>query len=351
MINAAGVLALTKTGLVLLVKRGMGSDHPGEWCFPGGQQEDGESIEATAIREFTEETGYILPEGLDLHTRSIALAETAPPEALQSEDVDYTTFRASLDDVFIPVLCNESTGYAWADPAYPPEPLHPGCRVALARLTMDEHDVALAISADQLLSPQWYENAMLFAVRITGTGKAYRSSMKEFVWRDPELYLNQKFLDRCNGLPVIWEHPENGTLNSKEFVKRIIGTIVLPYIKGEEVWGIARILDLKAAEAMIKDQMSTSPAVVFRDLEVNEKLTMANGDIWLIEGKPSHLDHLAICAQGVWDKGAEPSGVIIADSVVESPSETPLLNPEQLGHLSQGLRLLDVRLGGYFNGE
>ena len=194
--------------------------------------------------------------------------------------------------------------------------IHPGVLVSLSRLGMDELGVAQAIRDGELVSPQWYENVALFALRITGTGVAYRTKLDEYVYRKPDLYLNQHFLDRCNGLPVIWEHPDTGKLNTEEFLDRVIGTIVLPYIKGEEVWGIAKIYDQDAARAMESKQLSTSPAVVFRATDGNQRATLEDGSALLVEGKPSLLDHLAICEEGVWDKGRDPTGV-------ELPTTTP----------------------------
>jgi hypothetical protein len=149
----------------------------------------------------------------------------------------------------------------------------------------------------------------LFAIRITGTGVAYRKSLEEFVFRNPEMYLNADFLARCNGLQVIAEHPEKATLNNAEFQDRTIGSIFLPYIQGNEAWGIAKIYDAKAAEVMAKFQLSTSPTVVFSDPAANSTITLDDGAALLIEGKPSLLDHVAICIRGVWDKGGPPSGV------------------------------------------
>lgn len=188
--------------------------------------------------------------------------------------------------------------------------LHPGARVALARLTMDELGIARAMAAGDLVSPQHYENLALFAMRITGTGTSFREKINEHVYRPPEKYLTQDFLDRCNGLPVIWEHPKMATLDTEEFAARAIGAIMLPYFKDEEVWGIAKIHDHQAAELMENNQLSTSPAVVFRDPTVNEKVKLTDGSTLLIEGKPSLLDHLAICKLGVWDKGGDASGIL-----------------------------------------
>ena len=237
--KAAGALLLTSDKLVLFLKRGSGGDHPGEWCFPGGHTDGDESANDTAVRETKEETGFDLnPESMALLTRSktpVIAADPDPSAAMppvptdvalpgsvgagpavneEVEEVDFTTFLASVDAPFMPKLSDEHTAWAWAKADSPPEPLHPGCRVALARLSMDELDVARAMVAGQLISPQFFENMYLWDMRITGTGFAYRHSMDEFVWRDPSLYLNQGFLDRCNGLIVIVEHPERATLDS-----------------------------------------------------------------------------------------------------------------------------------------
>jgi len=321
MIKAAGIMFLTDAGETLLLKRGPGGDWPGAWCFPGGHQEDDETTEQAAKRECVEELGF-LPDGeRRVWTRRISEneapipSENINPQPAIGESVDYTTFIQHVKDRFDPELNGEHTAFAWCKVSTPPEPLHPGVKISLARLGMDELDVAQAIRDGKLVSPQQFENVTLFAMRITGTGVAYRHKLKEYVWRKPELYLNQHFLDRCNGLPVIWEHPNAGKLDTEEFADRVIGTIVLPYIKGAEVWGIAKIYDEDAARAMESKQLSTSPAVVFRKSDGNQQAKMEDGSLLLVEGKPSLLDHLAICEEGVWDKGRNPAGVELPTTV------------------------------------
>jgi hypothetical protein len=172
----------------------------------------------------------------------------------------------------------------------------------------NELDIARAIQAGELPSPQQFENIWLFDVRVTGTGTAYRSGLGEFVYRPPENFLTQEFLDRCNGLPLIFEHPEKDLLNTEEYRSRAIGTVILPYIKGDEVWGIAKVYDEDAAQLMQTTHISTSPAVKVSSGD-SESFGLEDGKTFLIEGSPSYLDHLAICEQGVWDKGGDPTGV------------------------------------------
>lgn len=183
-----------------------------------------------------------------------------------------------------------------------------------------ELDVAKSIRDGLLPSPQQYENVWLFDLRITGTGTSYRMALDEYVYRPPENFLTDEFLERCNGLPVIFEHPEKSILSTKEYRDRAIGTIVLPYIKGDEVWGIAKVFDADAAALMCSTHASTSPAVIFRDAGSAESVEI-DGKSVLIEGKPSYLDHLAVCQEGVWDKGGEPSGVNTGDPEMDGMEE------------------------------
>lgn len=305
--KAAGIMFVAD-GHVLLLKRGPRSDHPGEWSFPGGQHEGDETTEETAIRETIEEIGR-LPEG-ERSEWTRTLMPRYSPNVPADEKVDFTTYLQSVTEQFVPQLSSEHDDWIWVKTDNLPEPLHPGAAIAIARMTMDETEIAHAMAAGYLTSPQHFENIWLFDIRITGTGRSYRAALKEHVWRDPEIYLNDWFLERCNGLPVIINHPKMSMLNTKEFSKRIIGTITKAYIKDDEVWGIAKIWDEHAAKIMSEEEISTSPAVVFRDPSVNSVVEFNDGQRLLIEGKPSLLDHIAICQAGVWDKGGAPSGVV-----------------------------------------
>ena len=187
---------------------------------------------------------------------------------------------------------------------------------------MDELEIAHAIADGRLTSPQTVGGFALYAMRMSGTGVSYRRGLDEFVWRDPAIYLSQDMIDRCAGLPVIMEHPEASTLNSDEFADRVVGAAMFGYVVDDELWCIARIYDADAIELMDKQQLSTSPAVVFGDPSVNSK-TEFKGKTVLIEGNPTILDHLAICRRGVWDKGGPAAGIDVVrkDSVTMTEEE------------------------------
>ena len=181
---------------------------------------------------------------------------------------------------------------------------------------MNEREMAIAIARGELPSPTQCKNSWLYAMRITGTGASYRVGLKEFVWRDPAIFLSPEFVSRCNGLPVIMVHPERSLLNAEEYVNRSIGSVIYPYAArdgreapdGDEVWGIARLFDDEIVEGLRTGTVSTSPGVQFSQ---GDDLARAevNGEKLLIEGSPSLIDHLAIVAEGVWDKGRGLSGI------------------------------------------
>lgn len=93
---AAGVMIVTAAGKVLVLKR---SDS-GQWAFPGGKIEEGETPEQAAIRECEEETGF-RPEVHSEWTRR------------SKDGVDFTTFFALIRDEFEPKLNEEHTEHRW----------------------------------------------------------------------------------------------------------------------------------------------------------------------------------------------------------------------------------------------
>ena len=299
--RAAGIMFMTNDGEVLLLRRGSTGDNAHTFGLAGGHVENDESLEECARREAEEETGYKYTGKLDLI----------------HDDGQFATYLAKVDGQFPVTLCDESNGYLWCKPPDAPQPLHPNLATSMRVASAStEYDIAQLISEGVISSPQVYANMYLLAIRITGTGLAYRSSLGEHVWRDASLYLNDDFLKRCNGLMVIMDHPETSILDSEEFKKRAIGSIMLPYIKGNEVWGIAKIYDEKAMQEILQGEISTSPSVVFDETSENIMLKTQEGEPLLIEGKAFLLDHIAIVtkdrgSRGVWDKGGTPTGVEI----------------------------------------
>lgn len=176
-----------------------------------------------------------------------------------------------------------------------------------------ELEIAQKVAAGELPSPVPFGRMWLVNLRITGTGLAYRAGLEEIVWRDPKLYLNDEFVKRCNGLPVVVNHPEDNQLTDEEFKARICGTVMLAYLKGEEVWAVCRIYDKQLVAMIMEGNVSTSPGVVFDEGSGNIELE-GDDDNLLIEGKPYLIDHIALVTPkegslGVWDKQNIPEGI------------------------------------------
>ena len=104
-IRAAGILFRSKSGKMLVVKRSDEGDASGQWAFPGGKIEAGETLEQAAIRECYEETGYKPESAGKFLMRRV------------KNGVDFTTFICDCDEEWIPVLNEEHTAHAWMAPS------------------------------------------------------------------------------------------------------------------------------------------------------------------------------------------------------------------------------------------
>ncbi len=275
---------------ILLVRR---KDN-GLWSFPGGYLKENENPFIGAIREIHEELGIELNfscdsfvniwEGKDKFVSIIPFDLTKKP-----------------DNIF---LNNELTEYGYFNIKKLPGNLMMSVREALEWREYDENDIAKAIARGKLASPQFFNGNFLFDMRITGTEISVRGiknkNMKEVTYRDPRVFLSQKFINLCQGIKVVLNHPEETVDVNTEYLRsRQIGNIIYPYIFGKELWGIAKIFNIDFGILLTKKVFSTSPSVTNRKsfpVKINSTLRA------LYEGSPYIVDHLAVVSNGVWDK-------------------------------------------------
>jgi colicin import membrane protein len=186
---------------------------------------------------------------------------------------------------------------------------------------MNEAEVARAIAAGELSSPQKFGNSFLVALRISGSGLADRPALGERVFRDPKVWLSDETVARVAGLPVVLDHPEGATLDADEYAARSVGAILFGYVAdrdgienqdGPDLWGVCRAFIDDALVAAIADK-STSPGVAFKSSDGNTTITLDDGTRCLCEAAPTLIDHVAIVTHGsgagVWDKGLPNSGL------------------------------------------
>lgn len=175
-------------------------------------------------------------------------------------------------------------------------------------MSMTYEELLNGLKNGEIKSPTIFENSAYICLRITGTGITERyketdngdvlldDNEKPITYkinRSPEVFLSKTFLNACQGIPVLIEHPETDLLNSDNYNNHIIGTIVDTYVKDDvkEVWGIARVLDVNVVDLIKSGLKSTSPAVISNNIEVDG----------VLEEHDPYIDHLALVVDGYWD--------------------------------------------------
>lgn len=318
-IYASGIL-FRNGRRVFLIKRSDDST----WCVPGGKLEEGEIAQAAARREVLEEVGY----------------DCARPLTPWTNINGYLTYIVEHSEEFEPKLNDESVDAGWFHMDELPSPLHAGLEMSISQDALNETQVAKMIADGELASPQFFMNMYLWAVRVTGTGVTWRSADAMMTFRDPQLYLSPKFLERVPGTPLIWLHPEKNRLDSEEFIKRVIGTLTNAWVgENDDVWSVARVYDTEAAEQLLTKQLSTSPTVCFS--EVPDAIMQVDGEPLLVEDTPVLLDHVAICEAGVWDKLLSPTGVKSDSLPIEAP-EMAEIDYDKIGEMIN--KAIDARM-------
>jgi hypothetical protein len=186
-----------------------------------------------------------------------------------------------------------------------------------------DRTLAERIADGTLPSPQEFSGSWYWAIRISGTGCAWRESMQVYCWRKPSLWLTPEMCARAASLLVLIDHPAKGTLNSQEFVARCVGVTTFAYVRGNELWAIARILDAGANKILLDvDYGDTSPAVTFAS-GTGARIDI-DGKPMLVEPEPMLFDHICLCAKGVWSRDSDPYGV-------ETTDELPINNDHNTG--------------------
>ena len=118
---AAGVLPICKsTGRIMLIRRGQHQSQAGTWAAFGGKFEKGEdrNPKDTAIREFTEESGY----------KGKFKISSSPLDVHETTHLAFYTFVGLFDTEFVPDLgpSEEASDYGWFYLNEFPSELHKG---------------------------------------------------------------------------------------------------------------------------------------------------------------------------------------------------------------------------------
>jgi hypothetical protein len=169
----------------------------------------------------------------------------------------------------------------------------------------------------------------LLDLRIYGTGLAKRG--EQFVYKPPREHLTENAKALACGLTVIYEsqHPKTGVNNETNN----IGSIFYPYIKNNELWGVAKITDLISLAEIVDlylqgNLCSTSSGVYSVDKELN-----IEGENISYEKLLQSMNHVLITPDylGTWNKGnPNNNGINLSTyrnnkmgKIVENPDKEP----------------------------
>ena len=187
---------------------------------------------------------------------------------------------------------------------------------------LHELDVALAIASGEFPTLLRFHNGIYCALRISGTGVAWREAHQEFVYRDPQVWLSNEMRRRCLGLPVVIEHPEADLVDTRFCADRLVGWVVNAFVRDTELWGVARIIDPLAAEMIAGGVFDTSPGVM---LGQGSATVDIEGTMMIVEAAPQLLDHVALVYtlfgnRGVWTRSGASGAPSVEDNI--EPTET-----------------------------
>lgn len=252
--RAAGIAIHDPDSRLLFLRRAGEGDHMGEWCFPGGGLEQGETAADAARREVQEETGY-----------SIDPDRVTPAFRTSATGVDYATFKHFADKAFRPKLNDEHDNFVWRPASNPPEPLHPGVKAYFENEASPQARDCVAMDRSSIRS---YDKDGRLHVALTNISKAnvcpyYGHEIpkaKELgldlqkryrLLRDPgEL---TKAASTFNNLPVLSRHvPVNVEDHQPELVVGSTGTDAVfeaPYLRNSMViWAKESIAGIESEE-------------------------------------------------------------------------------------------------------
>ena len=171
-LRAAGVMLRDPEDRILFVKRAAKEgDHGGEWAFPGGKIEHGESPAEAATRETHEEIGHRIAGKLGEHA----------DRRVSKDGVEFTTFEHRVPKQFTPKLNEEHTEHCWAHPNSAPNPLHPGAKATLAKLH-DDNVVEKALRITARPAKKRAEGGQVAHEPLhkrSGMGRAYELALSE----------------------------------------------------------------------------------------------------------------------------------------------------------------------------
>lgn len=123
--------------------------------------------------------------------------------------------------------------------------------------------------------------------------------LSEFVnvYRDPDVFEDEKLLETFDGIPIVYDHPDNGRVDNKNFKHFVVGTVSGPYFKDGHLFAKKLTIIDKEAIVNVLSKNTNELSIGFRGVVVKKKGKF-NGVPYEYQEDVLHANHLALCETG-----------------------------------------------------
>jgi hypothetical protein len=154
----------------------------------------------------------------------------------------------------------------------------------------DERELINRMAAGLCDGVQEHSGAHFVPLCISSTGVRWNADAGYFEFRDPAHWLKDNMLARVIGLPVLGG-ADPGPMDSNDFGKRCIGTVVHAYVDGAALMAIARIANDHALRIIESGDFDSRLTAHFND---GARAVDIDTDKLVIEPMPRYLSHLSL---------------------------------------------------------
>jgi hypothetical protein len=117
------------------------------------------------------------------------------------------------------------------------------------------------------------------------------------VFRDPKEFEDSDLLSSFDGIPIVYDHPDNGKVDNDNFKQYVVGTLSQVYTKNNDLFAKKlTIIDKEAIEDVLSKK-TNELSIGFKGMIENEK-GFYEGVRYDFKEKIIHANHLALCESG-----------------------------------------------------
>jgi hypothetical protein len=154
----------------------------------------------------------------------------------------------------------------------------------------DERELINRMASGLCEGVQQHDSAWFAPLCISVTGVRWNEGAGYHEYRDAAIWLSPNMQSRVIGLPIL-AGADPGPMNSNEFGKRCIGTIVSAYTKDSALWAVARIANDSALRVIESGNFDSRLTAHFDNAAAS--IDLDDGKL-IVEPMPRYLSHVSI---------------------------------------------------------